>query len=157
MLLDIRLRDGDGLDLLRELRQGPRRDVPVVMVTAYGDSERTISAMRDGAFDYLTKPFDVPVLLSTVARALKQRTLAQNLSSETPAVPPPLESGTYRYEHRDAGHLEADRPRRRDAGPGADHRRDGHRQRARGAPSTNTAKPQRSRLSPSTSPLCPAR
>ncbi len=93
VLLDIRLRDGDGLDLLRELRQGPRRDVPVVMVTAYGDSERTISAMRDGAFDYLTKPFDVPVLLSTVARALKQRTLAQNLSSETPAVPPPIESG----------------------------------------------------------------
>jgi len=35
ILLDIRLRDGDGLDYLRELRGGPRRDVPVVMVTAY--------------------------------------------------------------------------------------------------------------------------
>ena len=60
MLLDIRLRDGDGLDLLRELRAGAQRDVPVIVATAYGDSERTIRAMRDGAFDYLTKPFDLP-------------------------------------------------------------------------------------------------
>lgn len=94
VLLDIRLRDGDGLELLRELRQGARRDVPVVMVTAYGDSERTIRAMRDGAFDYLTKPFDVPVLLSTVERAIKQRTLTQTLHSEQPKVPSPLQAGS---------------------------------------------------------------
>ncbi|HTA18561.1 MAG TPA: response regulator, partial [Polyangia bacterium] len=62
LLLDIRLRDGDGLDFLRELRAGPARDVPVIVTTAYGDSERTIRAMRDGAFDYLTKPFDLPSL-----------------------------------------------------------------------------------------------
>jgi DNA-binding response OmpR family regulator len=34
VLLDIRLRDGDGLDLLRELREGPHRDVPVIVATA---------------------------------------------------------------------------------------------------------------------------
>jgi two-component system response regulator AtoC len=84
VLLDIRLRDGDGLDYLRELRQGPRRDVPVVMLTAYGDSERTIRAMRDGAFDYLTKPFELPVLRSTIERALKQRTLTQALAPSAP-------------------------------------------------------------------------
>jgi DNA-binding NtrC family response regulator len=77
VLLDIRLRDGDGLDLLRELRAGPARDVPVIIATAYGDSERTIRAMRDGAFDYLTKPFDLPVLRTAVERALKQRALAR--------------------------------------------------------------------------------
>lgn len=93
VLLDIRLRDGDGLELLRELRLGQRRDVPVVMVTAYGDSERTIRAMRDGAFDYLTKPFDVPVLLSTVERAIKQRTLAQNLTLDKTPVPPRMQAG----------------------------------------------------------------
>ncbi len=76
VLLDIRLRDGDGLELLGELRKGPLREVPVIMATAYGDSERTIAAMRDGAFDYLTKPFDFPTLLATVSRAVKQRTLA---------------------------------------------------------------------------------
>jgi DNA-binding NtrC family response regulator len=77
VLLDIRLRDGDGLDLLRELRLGQHKDVPVIVATAYGDSERTIGAMRDGAFDYLTKPFDFPALLATVERAVKQRTLAR--------------------------------------------------------------------------------
>ena len=77
VLLDIRLRDGDGLDFLRELRAGPSRDVPVIVATAYGDSERTIRAMRDGAFDYLTKPFDLPLLLTTVQRAIKQRALSR--------------------------------------------------------------------------------
>jgi DNA-binding NtrC family response regulator len=90
VLLDIRLRDGDGLELLREIRAGDQRDVPVIVATAYGDSERTIRAMRDGAFDYLTKPFDLPALLATVERAVKQRGLAQTLT--TPA-PPPARSG----------------------------------------------------------------
>ena len=89
VLLDIRLRDGDGLDLLRELRAGEHRDVPVIVATAYGDSERTIGAMRDGAFDYLTKPFDFPLLLATVERAVRQRALAQNLdpAGVLPVVP----------------------------------------------------------------------
>jgi DNA-binding NtrC family response regulator len=85
VLLDIRLRDGDGLDFLTELRRGGHHDVPVIVATAYGDSERTIRAMRDGAFDYLTKPFDLPALLATVARALEQRALARELAP-LPAV-----------------------------------------------------------------------
>ncbi len=79
ILLDIRLKDGDGLDFLSELRAGPRHGVPVIVATAYGDSERTIRAMRDGAFDYLTKPFHLPVLLETVERAVKQRALAKSI------------------------------------------------------------------------------
>lgn len=92
VLLDIRLRDGDGLAFLRELRKGPQRDVPVIMVTAYGDSERTIRAMRDGAFDYLTKPFDFPLLLSTLERAIKQRALSQALLHRTSGEPSPGEA-----------------------------------------------------------------
>jgi DNA-binding NtrC family response regulator len=72
-LVDIRLKDGSGLELLRELRGGRHRDLPVIVATAYDDSERTIEAMRDGAFDYLTKPFDLPHLVATVERAIKQR------------------------------------------------------------------------------------
>jgi DNA-binding NtrC family response regulator len=87
ILLDIRLRDGDGLDLLRELRGGAHREIPVVVATAYGDSDRTIEAMRDGAFDYVTKPFDLPLLLATVERALRQRTLQRSLP---PRAPPPI-------------------------------------------------------------------
>jgi DNA-binding NtrC family response regulator len=84
LLLDIRLKDGDGLDFLRELRQGPHADIPVIVTTAYGDSERTIRAMRDGAFDYLTKPFHLPTLLATIERAVRQRALAQELSAPEP-------------------------------------------------------------------------
>jgi len=86
VLLDIRLRDGDGLDYLRELRAGAHRDLPVIVATAYGDSERTIRAMRDGAFDYVTKPFDLPKLRAVVERAVKQRDLSQTLSPAAPLV-----------------------------------------------------------------------
>jgi DNA-binding NtrC family response regulator len=86
VLLDIRLKDGDGLDFLKELRDGAQHDVPVIVATAYGDSERTIRAMRDGAFDYLTKPFHFALLLATVERAVKQRALARSMSVPQTAV-----------------------------------------------------------------------
>ncbi len=85
VLLDIRLKDGDGLDFLAELQQGPTRSVPVIIATAYGDSERTIRAMRDGAFDYVTKPFHLPTLLASVERAVKQHELTEAL----PPMPVP--------------------------------------------------------------------
>jgi DNA-binding NtrC family response regulator len=85
ILLDIRLKDGDGLDLLAELRAGALREIPVIVATAYGDSERTIRAMRDGAFDYVTKPFDLPALLITVQRAIEQRKMLR--ASVTPPEP----------------------------------------------------------------------
>jgi DNA-binding NtrC family response regulator len=90
VLLDIRLKDGDGLELLAELRAGPLRDLPVIIATAYSDSERTIRAMRDGAFDYVTKPFDLPALLVTVRRALEQRRLRR---ASAPLDAPRVESG----------------------------------------------------------------
>jgi DNA-binding NtrC family response regulator len=86
VLLDIRLRDGDGLALLAELRSGAHRSVPVIMVTAYGDSDRTIQAMRDGAFDYVTKPFDLDRLLAVVDRALEQYQLAREPLPEPAAA-----------------------------------------------------------------------
>ncbi len=70
VLLDIRLRDGDGLSLLGELRRTHPR-LPVIMATAYGDSERTIAAMKAGAFEYVVKPFDLDRLLVVLARAVR--------------------------------------------------------------------------------------
>jgi len=78
ILLDIRLKDGSGLELLSELRLS-HPSLPVIMATAYGDSERTIEAMKLGAFDYLTKPFDLDRLIETLRRAV----------SAAPAVSPP--------------------------------------------------------------------
>jgi two-component system response regulator AtoC len=83
VLLDVRLGDGDGLDLLREIQAGPARSTPVVMATALGDSERAIGAIKAGAFDYLTKPFDLQKLLDTVERAIRSRT-NRGLASATP-------------------------------------------------------------------------
>ncbi|HEX5749690.1 MAG TPA: sigma-54 dependent transcriptional regulator [Archangium sp.] len=76
VLLDIRLKDGDGLALLAELRR-MKPGVPVIMATAYGDSERTIRAMKEGAFDYVTKPFNLEVLLASVARAVRTPPVAR--------------------------------------------------------------------------------
>jgi DNA-binding NtrC family response regulator len=89
VLLDMRLKDGDGIDLLREMRAGPHRDTLVVMATAYGDSERTIEAMKAGAFEYVTKPFDLPVLLDAVDRAVKKRQLVR----AAPDASPPQAAG----------------------------------------------------------------
>jgi DNA-binding NtrC family response regulator len=72
-LVDIRLKDGSGLDLLREVRAGSRREVPVIVATAFDDGARVIEAMRDGAFDYLTKPFDLKRLMAAVDRAVRAR------------------------------------------------------------------------------------
>jgi DNA-binding NtrC family response regulator len=89
VLLDIRLKDGDGLDLLRELRAGPHRELPVIMATAFGDSERTIQAMKAGAFEYVTKPFDLPMLLDAVDRAVRKRALGRQVSPAAVVVPEP--------------------------------------------------------------------
>jgi DNA-binding NtrC family response regulator len=88
ILLDVRLKDGDGLDLLRELRAGPHRETPVIMATAYGDSERTIQAMKAGAFEYVTKPFDLPALLGAVERAVRTRELGRTVVDEPPKSGP---------------------------------------------------------------------
>jgi two-component system, NtrC family, response regulator AtoC len=86
VLLDIRLKDGSGLSLLSELRAS-HPSLPVVMATAYGDSERTIEAMKLGAFDYLTKPFDLDRLADTLRRALKAAPPASALAARAQAAP----------------------------------------------------------------------
>ncbi len=85
VLLDIRLRDGDGLTLLAELRR-ERPRVPVLMATAYGDSDRTIAAMKLGAFEYVTKPFDLAVLLAALRRAVLRPPVARPQEGATSAT-----------------------------------------------------------------------
>jgi DNA-binding NtrC family response regulator len=70
VVTDWRMNGMDGLELLRRLR-GARATVPVILVTAYGDIPSAAQAMREGAFDYVTKPFDNDELRGLVARALE--------------------------------------------------------------------------------------
>src|SRR5882724_3196199 len=55
-LLDIAMQDLGGLDVLKEIR-GKGRDFPVVMITAYGSIDLAVQAMREGAYDFIAKPF----------------------------------------------------------------------------------------------------
>jgi two-component system response regulator AtoC len=66
----------DGLELLRRIAAAAPR-VPVIMVTARGSERTAVEAMRAGAYDYLTKPFDVDALALVVDRALEARTLRE--------------------------------------------------------------------------------
>ena len=75
VLLDLKMPGRDGLEVLNELGSA-LADLPVIVVTAFGGSSAAIEAMRRGAYDYLSKPFDLDELLLTLKRALKQRALA---------------------------------------------------------------------------------
>ncbi|SFI16031.1 two component, sigma54 specific, transcriptional regulator, NtrC subfamily, Fis family [Paraburkholderia megapolitana] len=77
---DIRLPGASGLDLLAQCRERAP-DVPVILVTGHGDISMAVQAMRDGAYDFIEKPFASERLIETVRRALERRTLVlENLA-----------------------------------------------------------------------------
>lgn len=74
VLLDLNMPGRNGMELLRE--HGDRFEaIPIIVITAYGGSSAAIEAMKLGAFDYITKPFDLDEVLFTVRRALTQQAL----------------------------------------------------------------------------------
>jgi DNA-binding NtrC family response regulator len=68
IFLDVRLPDGEGTDLLREL-QGQAEKPLVVMITGFGSVESAVECMRNGAFDYMLKPFSADQLQVTLKKA----------------------------------------------------------------------------------------
>jgi len=66
---DLKMPEMDGIDLLRQLRVS-RPALPVILLTAHGSVPSAVAAMREGAFDYVAKPFDNDELRALVARAL---------------------------------------------------------------------------------------
>jgi DNA-binding NtrC family response regulator len=72
VLADIRLGEGDGFDVLAHCREH-HPDVSVIMITGYGTVESAVEAIRDGAFDFLTKPLIDEELEMAIERALSQR------------------------------------------------------------------------------------
>ncbi|MGE8496012.1 MAG: sigma-54-dependent transcriptional regulator [Pseudomonas sp.] len=80
VISDIRLPGIDGLQLLAELK---RRDpaLPVVLITGHGDISMAVGAMREGAYDFMEKPFSPERLVDVTRRALEQRSLAREVSS----------------------------------------------------------------------------
>ena len=90
VLMDIRMGGITGLETLRRIRQMDTK-LLVILMTAYGSTQTTIEAMKLGAYDYLTKPFDVPKLKELINKALKAaRDMKQVVSYQ-----PLLESEDY--------------------------------------------------------------
>src|SRR5579872_509577 len=74
VLSDLIMEGMDGLTLLSRMKQ-EHPEIPVVMVTAVSDIAVALAAIRNGAYDYLLKPFEREQLLATVRRALENRHL----------------------------------------------------------------------------------
>src|SRR5580693_6990939 len=70
---DLRLPDGDGLDLVAWIQER-HPDVPVAVITAHGNVESAVRALKLGAFDFVSKPLDLGVLRKLVGSAIKLRT-----------------------------------------------------------------------------------
>jgi two-component system response regulator AtoC len=78
LLLDLRMPEWDGMEIMRRLKE---RDVtvPVILMTAYGTSSSAIQAIQLGAFDYITKPFELEDVLLTVNRFFEHDQLASEV------------------------------------------------------------------------------
>lgn len=76
-LADMRLPDGDGIDIVRHIGIH-HPNTPVAMITAHGNMDTAIDALKAGAFDFVSKPVDLPVLRRLVETALRLRNSSEN-------------------------------------------------------------------------------
>ena len=79
-IMDIRMPEKDGLDVLREIKETGCQ-TPIIIMTAQGTMKNAVEAMKHGAFDYITKPFDIGELEILVDRALEHRKLKQEVAN----------------------------------------------------------------------------
>ncbi|MDY0110469.1 MAG: sigma-54 dependent transcriptional regulator [Candidatus Krumholzibacteria bacterium] len=96
LVTDLRLPGISGLDLLKALRN-QNRTLPVILMTAYGDVDTAVAAMRLGAYDYINKPFKLAEIRRQVRGAL--RATGSDAAESAPAVEPaaPAAAGPGRY------------------------------------------------------------
>jgi len=79
VLLDLKLPDLNGIEVLKRLREIDQ-NLTVLIITAYGSIDTAIAAIRAGAYDYLTKPFDLETILLSVRQALEASTLKKEVA-----------------------------------------------------------------------------
>jgi FixJ family two-component response regulator len=84
LVLDVTLPDLSGLDLQEQL--AGRTDMPIVFITGHGDVPMTVRAMKAGAVEFLTKPFDDAALLDAIRGALERSRVAQRDQAEMQAL-----------------------------------------------------------------------
>jgi FixJ family two-component response regulator len=85
LVLDVSLPGLNGLDLQRRVA-GDRMEMPIIFITGYGDVPMTVQAMKAGAVEFLTKPFNDDVLLTAIRAALERSRFALSLEAEIRAL-----------------------------------------------------------------------
>ncbi len=78
IILDYMMPHMSGLDFLKELRKG-ENDTPVVMITAYGTIDRAVEAIKEGAYDFITRPFEPDHIALVVQKALERQRLKRGV------------------------------------------------------------------------------
>lgn len=79
VMLDVKLPDKKGTDLLKEFKKN-WPDLPIIMITAFGVIDDAVTAMRRGAYDFITKPIDYTKLQSTIKNALETASLKEEIA-----------------------------------------------------------------------------
>ena len=85
LVLDISLPDLNGLEL-QKLIASERTDMPIIFITGHGDVPMTVQAMKAGAVEFLTKPFDDELLLSAIRHAIKRSAAVLDDQAEITAL-----------------------------------------------------------------------
>ena len=85
VVTDMNMADMSGVELCKQLLSR-REDMPVIVITAFANMETAIAAIRAGAYDFVTKPFDMDELALTIERGLKHRALREEVKRLRKAV-----------------------------------------------------------------------
>lgn len=80
IMMDVRMPDKSGIDVLQEVRSSNDGPLPVIVMTAFGTSSIAIQAMQHGAYDYLTKPFDLDDVMLKIRRFFDRKQLSDQLA-----------------------------------------------------------------------------
>lgn len=95
VLLDLRMPDIDGMEVLKQIKV-IQPDLPVIIITAHGTIDTAIQSMKEGAFDYITKPFDIDELILLAQKAVEMGRLKNEVIYLRNQVN--LNSGTIQYD-----------------------------------------------------------
>ncbi len=85
VLTDVRMPGTNGIDLCRQIGE-ERPDIPVVVMTAFGNMDTAVAALRAGAYDFITKPVEMDLLAVSLERAVKHHRLQQQVRRLTETV-----------------------------------------------------------------------
>ena len=99
ILLDVMMPNMNGWDTLKEIRKHVEtKDVPVIMITAVDEEQKMVTGLRNGADDYIIKPFILQNLLARMEAVLRRSRRQENLPKELPFTSPdkPLQTLTSR-------------------------------------------------------------